>query len=242
MNVILMGPQGSGKGTQAGRLGPRLGLVQIATGELFRAAIATETDLGRRIKAIYDRGELIPDDLTVGLVEEKLDEIDRERSLGEAVRGALFDGFPRNREQAAALDHALTRRGEAITAVVKIDVPLETLVTRLAGRRVCKRCGAVYHVVFNRPTRDGVCDRCGGEVVQREDDTPEAVTKRLEIYFAQTEPLLGYYQERGVLAPVDGDRPIEVVTDEIAATIGRLARRGAAVDAAPRVERGGEVR
>lgn len=237
----MMGPQGSGKGTQAGRLGPRLGLTQVATGELFRAAIAGETDLGCRIKAIYDRGELIPDGLTVGLVEEKLDEIERERSLGEAVRGALFDGFPRNREQAEALDAALARRGEAISAVVRIDVPLETLVTRLAGRRVCKRCGTVYHVEFNPPTRDGVCDRCGGEVVQREDDTPEAVTKRLEIYFRETAPLLGYYQERGLLAAVDGDRPIEAVTDEIAAAIEGLAPRADPAGSDPTLDRRGEA-
>lgn len=241
MNVILMGPQGSGKGTQAGRLGPRLGLIQVATGELFRAAIASETDLGRRIKASYDRGELIPDDLTVGLVEQKLDEIDRERSLGEAVRGALFDGFPRNRQQAEALDAALARRGEAISAVVRIDVPLDTLVTRLAGRRVCKRCGAVYHVVFNPPARDGVCDRCGGEVMQREDDTPEAVTKRLEIYFRETAPLLGYYQDRGLLAAVDGDRPIDAITDEIATVIANLARSADPTVADPTVDRRGEV-
>ncbi|CAA9551133.1 MAG: Adenylate kinase [uncultured Thermomicrobiales bacterium] len=221
MNVILMGPQGSGKGTQAGRIGPRLGLTQVATGELFRAAIAARTGLGRRIKDLYDRGDLVPDDLTIGLVEEKLDEIDRERDLGEGVGGALFDGFPRNREQAKALDAALARREQAITAVVRIDVPLAMLVARLAGRRVCKRCGAVYHVEFNPPRADGVCDRCGGEVVQREDDTAEAVTKRLEIYFKQTEPLLAYYEERGLVAAVDGDRPIEAVTEAIVAAITR---------------------
>lgn len=242
MNVILMGPQGSGKGTQAGRLGPRLGLTPVATGELFRAAIAAQTDLGRQIKEIYDRGELIPDGLTVGLVEEKLDEIDRERARGEAVRGALFDGFPRNREQAEALDAALGRRGETITAVVRIEVPLETLVARLAGRRVCKRCGAVYHVEFNPPAQDGVCDRCGGEVVQREDDTPAAVTKRLEIYFRETEPLLGYYQQRGLVAAVDGDRPIDEVTDEMVTVIERMARRGDPVLSEPTSRRSGEER
>lgn len=240
MNVILMGPQGSGKGTQAGRIGPRLGLTQIATGELFRAAIAAETELGRRIKALYDRGELIPDELTVGLVAEKLDGVDGERSLGEAVGGALFDGFPRNREQAEALDETLARRGQAVTAVVRIDVPLETLVARLAGRRVCKRCGAVYHVAFNPTTREGVCDRCGGEVVQREDDTPAAVTKRLEIYFDQTAPLLGFYEGRGLLAAVDGDRPIEAVTDGIEAAIARLAKTGSATSADPVAGRLGE--
>jgi len=228
MYVILMGPQGSGKGTQAGRLAPRLGLVPVATGELFRSAIAAETDLGRRIKAIYDRGELIPDDLTVGLVEEKLDDVRRERDLGEGVRGALFDGFPRTRAQAEALDDVLSRQGEAVSSVVKIDVPLETLVARLAGRRVCQNCGAVYHVEFYPPKAEGVCDRCGGAVVQRADDTPEAVRRRLELYFRETEPLIAFYRERGLLTEVDGDRPIEAVTDAIAAEVNRSDRGAAA--------------
>ncbi|MDP9364678.1 MAG: adenylate kinase [Chloroflexota bacterium] len=223
MYVILMGPQGSGKGTQAGRLAPRLGLVPIATGDLFRSAIAAESTLGRQIKAIYDRGELVPDELTVGLVEEKLEEVARKRALGEGVRGALFDGFPRTQAQAEALDSLLERQGEAIAAVVKIDVPFDVLVERLAGRRVCRRCGAVYHVQFNPPSRDGVCDRCGGEVVQREDDTPAAVRKRLELYARETEPLIAYYRRRGLVADVDGDRPIDEVTDAVVAAVARLA-------------------
>ena len=223
MYVILMGPQGSGKGTQAGRLAPRLGLVPIATGDLFRSAIAAETTLGRQIKAIYDRGELVPDELTVGLVEEKLEDVARERALGEGVRGALFDGFPRTQAQAEALDSLLQRQGAAITAVVKIEVPFDVLVERLAERRVCRRCGAVYHVQFNPPGRDGVCDRCGGEVVQREDDTPAAVRKRLELCARETEPLIAYYRRRGLVANVDGDRPIDEVTDAVVAAVARLA-------------------
>ena len=219
MYVILMGPQGSGKGTQAGRLAPRLGLVPIATGELFRGAIAADTPLGRRIKDIYDRGELVPDDLTVRLVEEKLDEVARQQELGEAVRGALFDGFPRTRAQAEALDATLARRSATISVVIQIEVPFETLVARLAGRRVCKRCGAVYHVDFNPPSRPGICDRCGGEVMQREDDRAEAVEKRLSLYFRETEPLLTYYRERGILAAVDGNQPIDVVTEDIARAV-----------------------
>ena len=215
MHVILMGPQGSGKGTQAARLAPRLGLALVATGDLFRGAIAAGTPLGRRIKDIYDRGELVPDEITVGLVDEKLDDIARERQLGEGVRGALFDGFPRTRAQAEALDAALAKRGESLSRVIRLDVPTETLVARLAGRRVCQRCGTVYHVEFNPPRRPGACDRCGGEVVQRADDTPAAVKKRLDLYFEQTEPLLAYYRERGLVTDVDGDRPIETVTDEI---------------------------
>ena len=226
MHVILMGPQGSGKGTQAVRLAPRLSLNSVATGELFRNAIKAGSPLGRRIKEMYDRGELVPDELTVGLVEEKLDDIARERRLGEGVAGGLFDGFPRNRAQAVALDAALAKRGDALSAVVQIDVPREKLESRLARRRVCRRCGTVYHLEFNPPGRSGVCDRCGGEVEQREDDTPSAVKKRLDLYFTETEPLLDYYRERGLLATVDGDRPIETVTDEIERAVRRLAPAG----------------
>lgn len=223
MYVILIGPQGSGKGTQAGRVAPRLGLVPVATGELFRGAIAAETELGRRIKAVYDRGELVPDELTVGLVEEKLDEVARQRSLEDGVRGALLDGFPRTQAQAEALDDVLARQADAVTAVVKIDVPRDILVARLAGRRVCRDCGAVYHVTFNPPLQPDVCDRCGGEVVQREDDTPAAVEKRLALYVRETEPLIAYYRERGLLAEVDGNRPIETVTDAMIVAIAGVA-------------------
>ena len=226
MNVILMGPQGSGKGTQAERLGPRLGLVKIATGDLFRTAIAAETDLGRQVKAIYDRGELVPDGLTVALVEERLDEVARRKALGEGVNGALFDGFPRTQAQAETLDAALAARGAAVTAVIEIVVPIERLVARLAGRRVCERCGAVYHLEFNPPARRGVCDRCGGAVIQRDDDTPEAIKRRLGLYHQQTAPLLDFYRRRGLLVEVDGNRTIEEVTGAIVAA---LARRGAAV-------------
>ncbi len=215
MYVILMGPQGSGKGTQAVRLGPRLNLVLIATGELFRSAIASRSNLGVQIKAIYDRGELVPDELTVNLVEEKLDEIARQQARGEAVRGGMFDGFPRTHGQAEALDSALARRNAEITVVIRIDVPREILIARLSGRRVCRNCGTVYHIEFNPPRIEGVCDRCGGVVAQREDDTPEAVKKRLDLYFRETAPLLSYYEQRGLLAVVDGDQAIDTVTDAI---------------------------
>jgi adenylate kinase len=215
MHVILMGPQGSGKGTQAARLAPRLGLVLVATGELFRRAISAETELGKQIKAAYDRGELISDDLTVALVAENLDEVSAEQAAGVGIKGALYDGFPRTQSQADALDAELARRGEAISAVVQIAVPRQALVNRLAGRRVCLSCGAVYHVEFNPPRVEGVCDRCGGVVRQREDDTPEAIEKRLDLYEQETAPLIARYQERGLVTVVNGDQPIEAVTDEI---------------------------
>jgi adenylate kinase len=215
MHVILMGPQGSGKGTQAARLAPRLGLVLVATGDLFRRAIGAETELGVRIKAAYDRGELISDDLTIALVAEKLDEVAAERALGTGVQGALYDGFPRTRSQADALDAELSRRGETLTAVVQIDVARPILVARLAGRRVCAKCGAVYHMEFNPPKVEGVCDVCGGEVRQRQDDTPEAIEKRLDLYEQETAPLISYYRDRGLVSVVNGDQPIGDVTSAI---------------------------
>lgn len=223
MHVILMGPQGSGKGTQAGRLAPRLGLVLIATGDLFRRAISAETPLGTRIQAAYDRGELISDDVTVALVEEKLDELVAERALETGIRGALYDGFPRTRSQADALDAALSRRDEAISAVIQIDVSRHTLVDRLAGRRVCAVCGAVYHIEFNPPRIVGVCDRCGGEVRQRPDDTPAAIEKRLDLYELETAPLLAFYRARGLVAAVNGDQEIDLVTREIEQAVKRTA-------------------
>lgn len=223
MHVILMGPQGSGKGTQAARLAPRLGLQLVATGDLFRRAISAETELGKRIKAAYDRGELISDDLTVALVAEKLDEIAAERALGTGVQGALYDGFPRTRSQADALDAELAKRGESLTAVVQIDVPRANLVSRLAGRRVCSKCGAVYHIEYNPPKVEGVCDVCGGEVRQRQDDTPEAIEKRLDLYEKETAPLISYYQDRGLVSVVNGDQAIDDVTNAIEAVITRGA-------------------
>lgn len=217
-----MGAQGAGKGTQAGRVAPRLGLTQLATGDLFRAAIAAETELGRRVKGLLDAGELVPDDVTIGLVEEKLDELKAARGEGTTGGGALFDGFPRNRTQAEALDRLLGGRGEELTAVVAIEVPLEKLVERLAGRRVCASCGTSYHLEFNSPRETGVCDRCGGVLVQRHDDTPEPIRKRLALYLDQTAPLLTYYRSRGLLVEVNGDQPIGTVTEAIIDAVARV--------------------
>lgn len=219
LHVILMGPQGSGKGTQSERVRARLDLASIATGELFRAAIKGQTDLGRRIQAIYDRGDLVPDELTVALVEERLDELARERAAGSSVRGAVYDGFPRTEGQANALDRILTDRGETITTVVVIDVPRATLLRRLAARRVCANCGRVYNAESDPPRVDGVCDACGGQVVQRADDTPEAVTKRLDLYDDETAPLVERYAERGLLTRIDGNRAIDEVTASIVEAI-----------------------
>ncbi|MFN8664843.1 MAG: adenylate kinase [Thermomicrobiales bacterium] len=217
-HIILLGPQGSGKGTQSERVRARMNLASIATGELFRSAIKGETELGKRIKAIYDRGELVPDDITVALVEERLDSQSQQGPQTE-LAGALYDGFPRTAAQAQALDEMLARRGEEITVAIAIDVPRETLIERLSGRRVCSVCGRVYNVVSDPPRQAGICDVDGGQLIQRADDTPEAVAKRLDLYELETAPLVGRYAERGLVVHIDGDRPIDEVTDAIIAAI-----------------------
>ena len=203
-------------------------MVSIATGELFRAAIKGGTELGRKIQAVYDRGELVPDDLTVALVEERLDQLAEERSRGARIEGALYDGFPRTIAQADALSRTLAARGEELTAVIAIDVPREKLVERLAGRRVCSVCGRVYNIFSDPPAVDGVCDACGGTVSQRADDTPEAVAKRLDLYEVETAPLVERYDQQGLVERVDGDRPIDEVTESIVAAIQRRTAQSAA--------------
>jgi adenylate kinase len=225
-----MGPQGSGKGTQSERLRARLHLASIATGELFRAAIKGGTALGQKIHAVYDRGELVPDDLTIALVQERLDQLAHERSRGAQIAGALYDGFPRTVAQAAALGRVLQARHEDLTAVIAIDVPRETLIERLAGRRVCSACGRVYNVLSDPPAFESVCDVCGGQVIQRADDTPDAVAKRLDLYELETAPLVNRYEEQGLVERVDGNRPIDDVTESIVAAIrSRIARQAAQV-------------
>jgi adenylate kinase len=214
-----MGPQGSGKGTQTERVRKRLNLMSIATGELFRSAIKGGTELGRRIQAVYDRGELVPDDLTIALVEERLDKLAQDRSSSLKIDGALYDGFPRTMGQADALREALRTRDEELTAVIAIDVPREMLIERLSGRRVCSACGRVYNVVSDPPKSNDTCDVCGGTVVQRADDTPEAVAKRLDLYDMETAPLVDRYAHEGLVIRVDGDRPIEEVTESIVEAI-----------------------
>lgn len=221
MHVILMGAQGSGKGTQASRLAPRLRLQHLSTGELFRAAIALGSPVGQEIEAAYDRGDLISDDLTVRLVGESLEDIDELKQGGEDVHGALFDGFPRTVNQAEGLGELLAPRGEKITIVVELVVPMERLVTRLAGRWVCPVCGTTFHLEFNPPAVEGRCDLCDSELIQREDDKPEPIKRRLALYFEQTAPVLSFYSERGMLVQVNGDQPIDRVTAMIEQEIRR---------------------
>lgn len=218
MHVILMGAQGAGKGTQAARVAPQLGLVHLSTGELFREAMASGSELGKRIQVTYDRGELIPDDLTLSLVDARLNEI----AAIEGVNGALFDGFPRTRAQAVGLDEMLGARGEELRAVIEVSVPLEVLINRLTGRRVCPNCGATYHLDHNPPRRPGICDRCGHQLIQRADDQPDPIKRRLALYFEQTAPLLDYYRERGLLVEVDGNRTMDEVEMDILRAVDRI--------------------
>jgi adenylate kinase len=213
--VILMGAQGSGKGTQAALLGPKRKLVRIATGDLFRAAIASRTELGQQVEAILARGELVTDEVTVPIVRERLNALAEERRASDDVQGALFDGFPRTEGQARALDNILAEQGESLTAVIEIDVPRDTLIERLSGRRVCVSCGAVYQLNSNPPKVDGICDIDGGKLIQRDDDKPEAIARRLALYDEQTAPLLAYYAARGLVRRVNGDQAVEQVASEI---------------------------
>ncbi|MGC9399629.1 MAG: adenylate kinase [Anaerolineae bacterium] len=203
--IILLGPPASGKGTQAEQLQEALGLPHVASGDLFRYNLKNETELGLKAKTYMEKGALVPDDITIGMVMERLDRPDCDD-------GALLDGFPRTIAQAEALDKALAEKGTEVTRVLNIVVPDEVLVERVTGRRLCRDCGASYHVKFNPPQTPGVCDKCGGELYQRKDDTEETVRKRVAVYWEQTSPLIDYYRAKGILVDVDGDQPIEDVT------------------------------
>ncbi|MEJ7839761.1 MAG: adenylate kinase [Thermomicrobiales bacterium] len=222
MFVILMGAQGSGKGTQAALLGPKRKLVKIATGDLFRAAITARSELGLEVEAILARGDLVPDDLTSNIVRERVASIVADRDSSDAVAGALFDGFPRTESQARSLDDMLTGHGETVTAVVEIDVPREILIERLSGRRVCDSCGAVYQLQTSPPVVAKVCDRDGGNLIQRDDDQPEAIARRLEHYDRQTAPLLAYYGERNLVFKVDGNQSVDEVALDIEGILASL--------------------
>lgn len=211
-----MGPPGAGKGTQAVRLAERFGLLHLSPGDLLRQAVKDGTELGRKAKDYMDSGRLVPDDVIIALIGERL----REARGG---RGVLLDGFPRTLPQAEALNRMLAESGQKLDVVVNLVLPEETAVRRLTGRRVCRRCGANYHVVYNPPAVEGVCDLCGGPLYQRSDDTEETARARLEVYRKETEPLVAYYAARGLLRDVDGTGGVDEVFGRLAETVGLSA-------------------
>ncbi|MBN1486104.1 MAG: adenylate kinase [Anaerolineae bacterium] len=206
--IILLGPPASGKGTQAALLHDHLGVPHVASGDLFRYNLKNNTPLGIQAKAYMDKGELVPDDITIGMVMDRL-------SRPDCEDGALLDGFPRTIAQAEALGKALAEKGQEVTRVLNIVVPDEILVERVTGRRLCKTCGASYHIKFKPPKQEGICDLDGGELYQRDDDTEETVGNRLRVYWEQTSPLIDYYQEKGILVDVDGNQDIAEVTEAL---------------------------
>ncbi len=206
--LVLLGGPGAGKGTQAERLSRALGIPQVSTGDLFRENLKNETRLGLLARGYMERGELVPDEVTVGMVRQRLQQPD-------CAGGAIFDGFPRTVAQAEALEALLAEMGGRLAVVPYIKVPEEVLLARLAGRWTCKVCGAMYHQLFSPPQQAGVCDRCGGELYQRADDTPETQKHRIQVYFEQTAPLIGYYREKGLLVEVDGQRGIDEIQAEL---------------------------
>jgi adenylate kinase len=215
MNLVLMGLPGAGKGTQAERIVDDYGIPHISTGDMFRAAMKEETQLGLEAKSFIDKGELVPDEVTIGIVRERLGKNDCEQ-------GFLLDGFPRTVAQAEALEEILKDLGRTIDYVINIKVDKDALMERLTGRRICKNCGATYHLVFNPPAKENVCDKCGGELYQRADDNAETVSTRLEVNLKQTEPLLNFYSAKGYLANIDGAKHINDVYADIKDLLGGL--------------------
>ena len=209
LNIILMGPPGAGKGTQATRIIDAFGLPHISTGDIFRENISKGTELGLKAKAIIERGDLVPDDLTIDLVKSRL-------SQDDCAKGYLLDGFPRTIAQAEALRKMGPEIGRAVNLVIDITVPDEVLMQRIAGRRVCPKCGASYNIHSMKPVKDGICDRCGAELIQRKDDNPESFKIRLDNYYAQTAPLVDFYKAEGLYHHFDGMVGLEKVTADVA--------------------------
>lgn len=212
MQVIFMGLPGAGKGTQAERIVKKFGIPHISTGDIFRAAMAEGTPLGRRTKEYIDTGQLVPDDVTIGIVHERLSRPDTEK-------GFLLDGFPRTVPQAKELEKVLKELEREIEVVIHLNVDSENLLARLTGRRICRSCGSTYHVIFNPPKEEGKCEKCGGELYQRADDTIETVATRLDVNIQQQEPLLQFYETKGLLRTVDGEAEIDEVFEEISSIL-----------------------
>jgi adenylate kinase len=215
LNLILLGPPGAGKGTQAERLVDDFDLPYYATGDILRTAVKDGTELGKKAKEYMDRGDLVPDDLICEVIMERIDS-------SEAADGFILDGFPRTKGQADVLDRGLERRNRRLTAALLLDAPDEEVIRRLSGRRICVKNGHLYHVDFDPPKREGICDQDGSRLIQRDDDKPETIKRRLEVYHAETKPLIAYYEKQGILRPFDAARPSAEVHDHIRATLATL--------------------
>lgn len=213
MKIVLLGPPGAGKGTQAKSISNRYSIPHISTGDIFRKNISENTPLGIEAKSYMDNGQLVPDEVTINMVKDRLQQDD-------CKNGYLLDGFPRTVHQAEALDNFLTKREESIDTALLIEVPKEFILERMTGRRVCPSCGASYHIKFNPPTNDGKCDLCGSDVIQRKDDTEETVKERLDVYENQTQPLIDFYKNKKQLSVVDGTQAINEVFESICKILG----------------------
>ncbi len=213
MKIIMLGAPGAGKGTQAKKIAERYGLPHVSTGDIFRANIKNGTELGMEAKKYMDQGMLVPDELTVKIL---LDRVAQE----DCKNGYILDGFPRTIPQAEVLDKALTELGDKIDYAVNVHVPDENIVNRMSGRRACVSCGGTYHIVYAPTKQEGICDACGGELILRDDDKPETVQKRLAVYHEQTQPLIDFYQKKGILVEVDGTKEMAEVFEAIVAILG----------------------
>jgi adenylate kinase len=213
MRIVLLGAPGAGKGTQAKKLVEKYGTPQVSTGDLLRAAVASGTSLGKEAKSFMDKGELVPDRVVLGMVEERLKQDD-------CKKGYILDGFPRNTSQAEALDKMLAALNMSLDAALSVDVPFEDLMKRLTGRRTCKACGQMYNIYSSASKKEGVCDKCGGALFQRDDDKEETIKKRLEVYTASTAPLIDYYNKKGIVKSVAGTGSIDDIFKQVCSKLG----------------------
>ncbi len=217
MRVVLVGPPGAGKGTQAQFIASHLAIPKISTGDIFRFNVSSGTELGRAAKAFMDRGDLVPDEITIAMVTSRLQEED-------AQAGFLLDGFPRNVPQAETLKKMLAEWDTRLELVLELVVDQDEVVRRLSGRRTCRRCGRVWHAAFDPPSRPGQCDDCGGELFQRDDDSEETIRHRLDVYQQQTQPLISFYADEGILLGIDATGPVEEITDRALSALRRFVR------------------
>lgn len=213
MKIIMLGAPGAGKGTQAKKIAAKYEIPHISTGDIFRANIKEGTELGKKAKTYMDQGLLVPDELVVDLVVDRVNQED-------CSKGYVLDGFPRTIPQAEALDKALSAMGQKMDYAINVEVPDENIIDRMSGRRACVACGGTYHIKYNPTKKEGICDACGGELILRDDDKPETVKQRLEVYHTQTQPLIDYYTKEGILKEVDGTQDLQKVFDDITAILG----------------------